>query len=129
MAKEVVVLVDDLFFSSKIASTAHSCGVPVQFVKTKEALIERVRREIPGLIIVDLNGSTTQPLETIEALKSDPELRTMPVLAFLSHVQTELREKALSAGCNTVIPRSAFSHRLAEILSKHSQTQNDGILE
>ncbi|PYV43396.1 MAG: hypothetical protein DMG06_10815 [Acidobacteria bacterium] len=121
MAKEVVVLVDDLFFSSKIASTAHSCGVPVQFVKTKEALIE--------LIIVDLNGSTTQPLETIEALKSDPELRTMPVLAFLSHVQTELREKALSAGCNTVIPRSAFSHRLAEILSKHSQTQNDGILE
>ena len=46
MAKEVVVLVDDLFFSSKIASTAHSCGVPVQFVKTKEALIEDVKSPV-----------------------------------------------------------------------------------
>jgi len=121
MAKEILVLVDDLFFSSKIASTAQSCGVPVQFVKTKETLIERAKSEIPSLIIVDLNGFTTQPLDTIRALKSDPDLRSTPVLAFLSHVQTELKEKALLAGCNIVIPRSAFSQRLAQILSDHSQ--------
>src|SRR2546427_13034578 len=58
MAKEVIALIDDLFFSSKIASTAQSCGVPVQFLKTKDALIEKVKRQSAGLIIVDLNGST-----------------------------------------------------------------------
>ena len=120
MAKEVIALIDDLFFSSKIASTAQSCGVPVQFLKTKDALIEKVKRQSAGLIIVDLNGSTTRPLETIQALKSDPELRSMPVLAFLSHGQTELKEKALSAGCNIVIPRSTFSQKLPQILIEHS---------
>lgn len=123
MAKEVHILVDDLFFSSKIASTADSCGVSVQFAKTKDALIERVKSESPGLIIVDLNGSETQPLETIQELKSDPELCSMPILGFLSHVQTELKEKALSAGCNIVIPRSVFSQKLAQILSEHSQNK------
>jgi CheY-like chemotaxis protein len=120
MAKNILVLVDDLFFSTKISATAQSCGVPVEFVKTKDTLVERARSQPPGLIIVDLNGATTQPLETIRDLKADPELRSAPVLAFLSHVQTELKEQAISAGCDTVIPRSLFSQRLAEILRKHS---------
>ena|SRR5438093_1719249 len=121
MAKEILVLVDDLFFSAKIGATAHSCGVPVEFVKTKDALIERARSHPPGLIIVDLNGASTQPLETIRDLKSDPELRSTTVLAFLSHVQTGLKQKALATGCDTVIPRSLFSQRLAEILREHSK--------
>ena len=121
MARNILVLVDDLFFSAKIGATAQSCGVPIEFVKTRSELLEKVRSSCPGLVIVDLNGSTTQPLETIQDLKADSELRSTPVLAFLSHVQTELKERALAIGCDTVIPRSLFSQRLAEILREHSQ--------
>lgn len=120
MAKNILVLVDDLFFSTKISATAQGCGVPVEFLKTKDALIQRAKSQFPGLIIVDLNGTATQPLETIRDLKADPALRSAPVLAFFSHVQTELKEMAISAGCDTVIPRSLFSQSLAEILQKHS---------
>ena len=121
MARHILVLVDDLFFSAKIGATAQNCGVPVEFVKTRDALIERAKSSPPSLIIIDLNGSTTQPLEAIQDLKSDPQLRSTPVLAFLSHVQTELKEKALAIGCDTVIPRSLFSQRLAQILVEYSQ--------
>jgi CheY-like chemotaxis protein len=120
MAKSILVLVDDLFFSAKIGATAQSCGVAVEFVKTRRELLEKVRSGSPRLVIVDLNASTTQPLEAIQDLKSDPELRPTSILAFFSHVQTELKERALAIGCDTVIPRSLFSQRLAEILSDHS---------
>jgi CheY-like chemotaxis protein len=120
MAKSILVLVDDLFFSAKIGATAQSCAVAIEFVKTRRELLEKVRSGSPGLVIVDLNGTSTQPLETIQDLKSDPVLRPTPVLAFLSHVQTELKEKALAIGCDKVIPRSLFSQRLAEILREHS---------
>ena len=120
MAKNILALVDDLFFAAKISATAQTCGIPIEIVKTKETLMEKARGASAGLIIVDLNGRTTQPIETIEAVKSDPELRSRPILAFLSHVQTELKERAIAAGSDTVIPRSLFSQRLAEILMEHS---------
>ncbi len=120
MARNILVLVDDLFFAAKISATAQTCGIPIEIVKTKETLIEKARGGSAGLIIVDLNGRTTQPVETIEAIKSDPELRSRPVLAFLSHFQTELKERAVAAGCDRVVPRSFFSQRLAEILMQQS---------
>jgi CheY-like chemotaxis protein len=121
MPKKVLALIDDLFFSTKISSTAQSCNIPIELVKTKDTLLEKLDRETPGLIIVDLNGSSTQPLETIRALKADPRYTSAPVLAYFSHVQTELKEKAFSAGCDSVLPRSAFSQNLAQILRTHSQ--------
>jgi hypothetical protein len=38
------------------------------------------------------------------------------VIAFLSHVQTDLAERARAAGCQDVMPRSKFTQNLAEIL-------------
>jgi CheY-like chemotaxis protein len=47
--------------------------------------------------------------------KAAPEI---PVVAFLSHVQTELAEKARAAGCREVVPRSIFTRDLATILAR-----------
>ena len=121
MARDILALVDDLFFSAKIGATAQSCGVPVEFVASRVALIAKAQGQAPGLIIIDLNGSATEPVESIRDLKALPELRATPLLAFFSHVQTDLRERAMAAGCDTVIPRSLFSRDLAQILTKHSQ--------
>jgi CheY-like chemotaxis protein len=121
MARDILVLVDDMFFSAKIGATGQSCGVRVEFVATRDALIAKAQGRPPGLIIIDLNGATTEPVESIRDLKAIPELRTTPVLAFFSHVQTDLRDRAMAAGCDTVMPRSLFSRDLAQILTQHSQ--------
>ena len=42
----------------------------------------------------------------------------LPLIAFLSHVQTELAEKARAAGCTQVMPRSQFTRELATILAQ-----------
>jgi len=41
-----------------------------------------------------------------------------PIVGFLSHVQTDLAEKARAAGCTEVLPRSQFTAKLADILSR-----------
>jgi CheY-like chemotaxis protein len=105
---------DDLFFQMKVAETAKHLGVELRVATTGEALLSLLEPR-PGLVIVDLN-SRNRPIEAVERLRvREPHL---PVVAFLSHVQHDLAAEAQRAGCSEVLPRSAFTLRLAEILGR-----------
>ena len=117
MPEEVLVLADDLFFSSKIASTARLCSVPARLFQTHRELLQNADPTRVKLIIIDLNGRATEPVRAIQELKGSSGPDAIPVLAFFSHVQTELAEEARKAGADRVLPRSAFSARLAGILT------------
>ena len=117
MPDEVLVLLDDLFFSSKIASTARLCSVPARLLQTRGELLRNADPTKVKLIIIDLNGRKTRPVQAIRELKGLPGLDDIPILAFYSHVQTELAQEAREAGARWILPRSAFSARLAGILT------------
>jgi len=107
-----VALMDDLFFQMKIAETAKQLGVDFQVATTGEALLGLLNPPTK-LVIIDLNARGN-PLATIEHLRAtQKELR---VVAFLSHVQTELAAMARIAGCTDILPRSLFTRNLAAIL-------------
>lgn len=109
----VVALMDDLFFQMKVAETAKHLGLELKVAANSDAL-EALLDPAPKLVIVDLN-SRSQPLAAIERLRaSQKDLR---VVGFLSHVQRDLAAQAQTAGCNEVMPRSAFTQNLASILS------------
>jgi CheY-like chemotaxis protein len=117
MERNIIAVVDDLFFASKIRGTAEELGVRVRFARSVEAMTEAARFDQPSLIICDLHSQKIDPIEIAKQLKADKELRSIPLLGFFSHVQTELQREAEEAGFNQVIPRSAFSKHLGEILS------------
>ncbi|MBD0370849.1 MAG: response regulator [Pyrinomonadaceae bacterium] len=112
----IIVAVDDMFFAAKIHATAEAVNVPLRFVRQAEELIQAARDETPSLIIFDLHSQRLDPFELARRLKADEELRHIRLLGFFSHVQTELERRAREAGFEQVMPRSAFSRRLAEIL-------------
>ena len=112
----VLVAVDDLLFSSKIRATAKQAGVEVTFARSPEEIVSQARAIKPALAIFDLNSGKTDPVNTISALKADPELASIRTLGFASHVHTELIAAARKAGADQVLPRSAFAGNLAEIL-------------
>jgi CheY-like chemotaxis protein len=114
---KIIVAVDDMFFAAKILGTAESVGQQIERVKTREQLVESVSHATVSLIIIDLNSTQLQAFEVIETFKADPHLATIPILGFLSHVQVELKQRAEQLGCDYVMPRSAFSQMLPEILS------------
>ena len=118
----IYAFVDDLFFVAKIQETSRKMNVKVEFVKTDKDVYERMGQngnDKPTLIIVDLNNVAAKPLTVIPKLKSKLKKETN-IIGFVSHVQGELKMKATEAGCDMVLPRSAFSQNLAQLLRRHA---------
>jgi PleD family two-component response regulator len=112
----ILAAVDDLLFSSKIRNTAKLTGVELVFARTPEEILSQARALKPALIIFDLNSAKADPINTVSALRSDPSLKTLPTMGFVSHVDTELILAAREAGVDEVMARSAFAANLAKIL-------------
>lgn len=113
--KKILAVVNDLFFSAKISETARHTGAAVVFAATAADAIRKAREA--GLIVIDLNFDGLGPLDLIGQLKGDPALRGIRVVGFLSHVQVDLMRRAEAAGCDEVMPRSAFSKNLPALLA------------
>ena len=90
-------MVDDLIFLSKIQQTAHQVGVPVEPVEPSKA-VERITEFL------------------VHSIKTNPATSHVQVMGFLSHVQSDLAAAARAAGCDFVMPRSAFSQQLPQLL-------------
>jgi CheY-like chemotaxis protein len=117
----VVCFVDDLFFLAKIQEVARKIGVKVEFAKAEKETIDRITsdEDKPSLIIFDLNNASAKPLVTIPKLKSKLKKGTS-IVGFLSHLQGDLKLKAQEAGCDMVVPKSAFSQNLPSLLRRHA---------
>jgi DNA-binding NarL/FixJ family response regulator len=111
--RRIVALMDDLFFQMKVAETAKHLGLELKVATNGEALLGLLEPP-PKLVIVDLN-SRSQPLAAIERVRATQ--KDLRVIGFLSHVQRDLATQAQAAGCDEVMPRSAFTQNLAAILS------------
>ena len=116
MAQRVIAAVSDLFFAVKVNDVLKKLDMEMKMAKSVEDAIEKAR--IPtALIVVDLNDRAMDGLELVKALKGDPMLASIPVLAFSSHVQVELIDEAKAAGVEAVVARSVFADRLPELIA------------
>jgi CheY-like chemotaxis protein len=126
-SSRIFAFVDDLFFLAKIQETARKMNVKVEFVKTDKDLLDRMKQngeEKPSLIIFDLNNANAKPLTLIPKLKSKLKKGTS-IIGFLSHVQGDLKQKAHEVGCDMVLPRSAFSQNLPQLLRRHGAADEE----
>ena len=116
MMKPVLAVVDDMFFASKIRAVAEHLGVQVRFVRSADEALAAAREDVPSLILADLHAQKCDPFALAEQLKADEALRAVTLVGFFSHVQTQLQQRAEQSGFDRVMPRSAFSKNLPEIL-------------
>jgi CheY-like chemotaxis protein len=124
----IFAFVDDLFFQAKIQETARKLNVKVEFCKSEKDLLDRIKlngEEKPSLIIFDMNNANAKPLALIPKLKA--KLKKTSVIGFLSHVQGDLKQKAHEAGCDMVLPRSAFSQNLPQLLRRHGAPEEESV--
>ncbi len=116
----ILAAVDDLMFKVKLLETAKQVGARIATASTAADALARARAERPALIILDLHSAPCAPAEVLKALKADPDLKTIPTLGYFSHVEAAVGQRALEAGCDQVLPRSAFSARLPELLRPYA---------
>ena len=121
---DAIALIDDLFFLAKVHETAKHTGVTLETAANGEQLLKAAAESPAALVLVDLNARQGA-LDAVEQLcaangaassAANGPGNPRRVIAFLSHVQMDLAERARAAGCTDVMPRSKFTQNLAEIL-------------
>jgi CheY-like chemotaxis protein len=114
---KVVAVMSDLFFSAKVQDEAKKLGMSTVIVKDHAAAFDLIKSGA-AMAILDLNCASSDPLGLIAKIKSDPETAGIAIIGFVSHVQTDLRQKASDCGCDRVVARSVFARDLAELLKR-----------
>ncbi len=118
----IYFFIEDLFFTAKIQEAARQQGVKVAFMKPDKDIVAHLAElhdhEHPSLIVFDLNNAAAKPLTLIPKLKNKLKKGTS-IVGFLSHLQGDLKAKAVEAGCNSVMPRAAFSQNLPNLLRRY----------
>lgn len=119
---KIYFFIEDLFFIAKISETARKLGVKVAFIKNEKeqiaSLVDMPQDDRPGLIVFDLNNANAKPMTLIPKLKTKLK-KTVSIIGFLSHLQGDLKAKAIEVGCDTVMPRAAFSQNLPNLLRRY----------
>jgi nucleoside-diphosphate-sugar epimerase len=104
----IVAFVPDLLFGSNVSGALQAAGHEVQLVSALSPDIQA------DLVVVDLTDEVDARIEAARtALGSD-----IPKLAFYSHVEADVRAKALDAGFDLVVPRSRMAREGAALADK-----------
>jgi hypothetical protein len=124
----IFCFIDDLFFLAKIQETARKLGVKVEFVKGEKEVVTRLsdlaEADRPRLLVFDLNNANAKPMTLIPKFKTKFKKSTS-IIGFLSHLQGDLKMKATEVGCDTVMPRSAFSQSLPNLLRRYGMEEEE----
>jgi CheY-like chemotaxis protein len=115
---DVVAVVTDLFFQSRIAAAARHAHRQVHFVHSERALLDL---DSVDTAMVDLDART-DVLSMIRTLK---ERTAGPVIAFGPHLDTEKRKAARAAGADRVLAKSKFVTELPVLMAAHGAARQE----
>jgi CheY-like chemotaxis protein len=110
----VAALIPDLLFGSKVQSALQDAGHEVDLITGELEAWD----EVGGidLLVVDLTSPDVDGVELFETLATGGELHAVRSLGFFAHVEPEVRERALLAGFDLVVPRSRMAREGARLV-------------
>ncbi|MDR3725450.1 MAG: response regulator [Terracidiphilus sp.] len=124
----IFCFIEDLFFQAKIQETSRKLGIKVEFVKGDKESVAKItalpEEERPSLLVFDLNNLNAKPMTLIPKFKTKFKKATS-IIGFLNHLQGDLKLKAIDVGCDTVMPRSAFSQSLPNLLRRYGVEEEE----
>jgi CheY-like chemotaxis protein len=110
----ILLLCDDLIFTSRIGGTAKALGLSFRAAKTMPELQQILMQSPPRCVIVDLQAPDLALADLVRAAAALPSRPTL--VGYGSHVDTATLKAARDAGLDVVWPRSKFVDELAAAL-------------
>ena len=118
MAETIVLLVDDLMFLPRLEGTLVKLGYQ-PLPATNETTLIQALNTTPVLVIVDLFSQNFDWQTLLESIQRTHTY--VSILGFGPHVDLQLREKALVAGCIMVVGRGAMAAQLPQLVKKYKR--------
>jgi DNA-binding NarL/FixJ family response regulator len=109
---DVVYLVQDMMFTSKIREVAKQTGVSVQGVRDAVALAGAAAGGAK-LVILDLRLPAA--IDALARLASDAATRAVPSVGFIDHEKTDVMDAARAQGCGQVMAKGQFANALPKL--------------
>ena len=112
----VAALIPDLLFGSKVQSALQAAGHEVDLIAGEVEAWD----EVGGidLLVIDLTSPDVDGVELFETLATAGELHEVRTLGFFAHVEPEVRDRALQAGFDVVVPRSRMAREGAQLVNR-----------
>jgi hypothetical protein len=111
---DVVYLIQDMLFSSKLRETAKQSAVSVQAAREPAAWAEAARAA--KLAIVDLRlPAALAALDALAAAGAPPD--GLRVVGFIDHERTDVMDAARAKGCTDVMAKGQFANALPKLLA------------
>jgi signal transduction histidine kinase len=124
--KKILYIDDDPVNRSLINRLLTSYDFKVLEAQTGLEGITIARREIPDLILMDINMPGLDGHETTTRMRSVPSLENVPIIAVTARTTHGERELALAAGCNGYIPKpidvDGFPNQVMSYLEGYRET-------
>ncbi len=118
LERVVVILEEDLFFSTRLEDVVRGCGGRPVTVATPEAFVVALDQSFPVLALLDLK--TPGDWETaIVRCKTRPHTANIPLYAFGSHVEVEVLQRARRAGADHAWARSKMMEELVAVVNRY----------
>ncbi len=95
----ILVIEDNALNMKLVRDVLIMSGHTVMCAEDAEEGVELARREMPALILMDLQLPGMNGLEATSALKSNPETAHIPIIALTAFARDEDRLRAQEAGC------------------------------
>ena len=110
---DVVYMISDMLFSSKLREAAKATGVSVQ--AQRDPIAWAAAATEAKLAILDLRMPTA--LAALDALAASPPPATLRTVGFIDHDRTDVMDEARAKGCADVMAKGQFANALPKLLS------------
>jgi CheY-like chemotaxis protein len=119
MPPRTVLVVDDHPLNRELAGDVlEAAGYTVLQAEDGDGLLQRVKRERPDVILLDLRLPGLDGFTLARQLKADPATRRIPVVAVTADLMPERQGRALAAGCDGYLRKPLDARELLEAVSR-----------
>ena len=105
MSKRILVVEDQEDNRQILRDLLGSAGYAMSEAGDGEAGVVAAKTERPDLILMDIQLPIIDGYEATRRIKSNPDLRHIPIIAVTSYALSGDEDKARAAGCDDFVPK------------------------
>lgn len=122
--KRILVVEDKATSRELLRTVLEQQGYAVEEALDGEDALRQIRANPPDLVLLDLQIPARDGYDVVREVRSDPRLKTIPVVAVTASAMQGDREKVLAAGFTAYIAKPVslvqLRHEVSQLLKSHS---------
>ena len=121
--RDVLIVEDNRQNLELVQFLLEEVGYHVRSAHDARGARAELEREVPDLVLMDMQLPGTDGLELVAELRQEPRFRHLPIVALTAHALRGDRERFLAGGCDGYIPKpidvSTFASQVEAVMRQH----------